>query len=281
MIVARTRVGLKETLGRLRREGKTLALVPTMGYLHEGHLALVDEASEAADATVVSIFVNPLQFGPDEDLDRYPRDEEGDLGRLKARGVDVVFLPDEEEMYPDGPPRITVSPGAMGRRLCGAFRPGHFAGVLTVVAKLFGLVRPDVAVFGRKDFQQAVLIRRMSVDLDQGVRVRTVPIVREADGLAMSSRNAYLSPEERAQASGLYRALREAYNRFQAGERRAGILLEVVRRELALYPLLEIQYVEVVDPDTLDPVDPVPEGAVIAAAVFCGTTRLIDNVELA
>ena len=171
-------------------------------------------AGEVTDRTVVTVFVNPLQFGPSEDLDSYPRDEERDLAQLEDRGVDLVFVPDVEEMYPGGRPEVTVTPGAMGRRLCGAHRPGHFAGVLTVVAKLFGLVRPDVAVFGQKDFQQAALIRRMVRDLELRVRVETAPIVREADGLAMSSRNSYLSAEERAQAPGLHRSLAAADRTF-------------------------------------------------------------------
>jgi pantoate--beta-alanine ligase len=251
-----------------------------MGFLHEGHLSLVDRAHELADAVVVSIFVNPLQFGPAEDLATYPRDEARDLMLLEERGVDLVFVPGLEEMYPAGDPLVTVSPGSLEQRLCGAHRPGHFRGVLTVVAKLFGLVRPDLAVFGRKDFQQAVLTRRMSRDLDLGVRVETGPTVREDDGLAMSSRNAYLKPAERADAVGLYQALSAAVALFRGGEGRAATLLTAVRREISHHPLLSLQYVELVDPEALDPVDSASAGDVIALAAFCGTTRLIDNVEL-
>jgi pantoate--beta-alanine ligase len=251
-----------------------------MGFLHEGHLSLVDRAGELADRVAVSLFVNPLQFGPSEDLAAYPRDETRDLTLLRERGADLVFAPSTAEMYPAGDPAVTVSPGALERRLCGAFRPGHFRGVLTVVAKLFGLVRPDVAVFGRKDFQQAVLIRRMAEDLDLGVRVETGPIVREPDGLAMSSRNVYLRPEERAQALGLHEGLSAALRLWASGETRCARLLDEVRRSVARRPMLALQYAEAVDPDTLGGREEAIPGTVLAVAAFCGTTRLIDNVEL-
>jgi pantoate--beta-alanine ligase len=279
VIVVRTRESLAGAMATLRASGST-ALVPTMGFLHDGHLSLVDRARELADHAVVSIFVNPLQFGPAEDLATYPRDEARDLSLLRGRGADVVFAPPVDEMYPDGEPAVTVSPGRLEDRLCGRYRPGHFQGVLTVVAKLFGLVRPDVAVFGRKDFQQAVLIRRMVRDLDLGVRVETGPIVREPDGLAMSSRNAYLSEEERLQAVGLSQALSLALARFREGASGATALLDTVRDELARFPLLRLQYAEVVDPEDLEPVDPADAGSVLALAAYCGTTRLIDNIEL-
>jgi pantoate--beta-alanine ligase len=251
-----------------------------MGFLHEGHLSLVDRAGELADRVAVSIFVNPLQFGPSEDLAAYPRDETRDLALLRKRGVALVFAPSETAMYPEGEPVVTVSPGALERRLCGAFRPGHFRGVLTVVAKLFGLLRPDVAVFGRKDLQQAVLIERMVRDLDLGVRVETAPIAREPDGLAMSSRNVYLSPEERRQALGLHAGLSAAATLWAAGESRSARLLEEVRRAVAARPLLALQYSEAVDPRTLERRDEALPGTVLALAAFCGSTRLIDNTEL-
>ena len=281
MEVVRTRAALAPALERAREEGRRVGLVPTMGFLHEGHLSLVDRARAAADLAAVSIFVNPLQFGPGEDLETYPRDEARDLSLLEARGTDLVFVPATEEMYPSGPPVVTVSPGALERRLCGAFRPGHFRGVLTVVARLFGLFRPDLAVFGRKDFQQAVLIRRMVQDLELGVRVVTGPIARESDGLALSSRNAYLGPDERAQAPGIHEALAMARRLWEGGERRSERLLHEVRRTVGARPLLELQYAEAVDPASLDPVEEAVEGTVLAVAAFCGTTRLIDNVELA
>lgn len=280
MIVARTRDALDQALTDLRARGETLALVPTMGYLHEGHLSLVDRALEHADASAVSIFVNPLQFGPSEDLERYPRDEARDLALLEERGAAIAFAPPKEEMYPDGEPRVTVAPGPMERRLCGLFRPGHFRGVLTVVAKLFGLFRPDVAVFGRKDFQQGVLIQRMVRDLEMGVRIELGGIVREPDGLAMSSRNAYLGPEERVQARGLHDALLSAARLHAGGEHRAEELLDEIRRQVARRELLELQYVDAVDPATLDPVRTADDDTVVALAAFCVTTRLIDNVRL-
>ncbi|MEQ8330796.1 MAG: pantoate--beta-alanine ligase [Longimicrobiales bacterium] len=280
MIVATDRAALAQGLSRLREGGRRVALVPTMGFLHEGHLSLVDEGASAADRTVVSIFVNPLQFGPSEDLDSYPRDRVRDLELLRARGADLVFAPEVADMYPDGPPLVTVSPGPMERRLCGAFRPGHFRGVLTVVARLFGLILPDVAVFGRKDYQQAVLIRRMVRDLELRVDVRIGPVVREDDGLAMSSRNAYLSADERADAVGIHQALRRAAELHAAGERRAGALVAAVTDSIARRRLLEVQYVEAVHPDTLEAVSEAEPGTVLAVAAFCGTTRLIDNVDL-
>ena len=279
MIVTRTRAELARELAALRPRGD-LALVPTMGYLHEGHLSLVDRAAEAAATVAVSIFVNPLQFAPSEDFGRYPRDEPRDIGLLEARGADLVFAPGVEELYPDGEPVVTVDPGPMADRLCGAWRPGHFVGVLTVVAKLFGLFRPEVAVFGRKDYQQSVLVRRMVRDLELGVEILTAPTLREHDGLAMSSRNAYLSPEERTQAVGLSSALQEGRAAFRAGERSAEGVRRAVQDRLRDFPLLSSQYVEVVDPETLRPVEEVAAGTVVALAVFAGRTRLIDNLVL-
>jgi pantoate--beta-alanine ligase len=274
VIVARTR----QELARARRDlgERTLGLVPTMGALHEGHLSLVDIARAEATAVAVSIFVNPLQFGPSEDFARYPRDEQRDLALLEARGTDLAFIPTVDEMYPRQPV-ITVTPGKMGDRLCGAFRPGHFEGVLTVVAKLFGLFRPDVAVFGQKDLQQLVLIRRMVQDLELGPTVRGAPIVREPDGLAMSSRNAYLSPEERRQAVGLHGALQRGHEVYAGGEKSAATVVRAMRDALAAFALLQPQYVEMVNPDTLERVERAEGGNVLALAVFCGRTRLIDN----
>jgi len=280
MIVTRTRSELAQALGDVRVGGASLALVPTMGHLHRGHLSLVDQAAEYGDVVAVSIFVNPLQFGPSEDLEQYPRDEARDLTLLGERNVGLVFLPSDSEMYPDGEPRVTVSAGPLESRLCGAFRPGHFRGVLTVVGKLFGLLRPDVAVFGRKDLQQAILIRRMVHDLNMGVRVELGDIVREADGLAMSSRNVYLRPEERKQATALSAALFASKRLYAAGERRAATLLAEIDRHVVDHDLVELQYAEAVDPETLEPVETVSRGAVLALAAFCGATRLIDNVVL-
>ena len=280
MIVACSRAELALGLESLRAGGGRFGFVPTMGYLHEGHLSLLDVANERSDVVSASVFVNPLQFEPSEDLGSYPRDPDRDLALLEKRGVDLVFLPEVSEMYPSGDPGVMVDPGSMGSRLCGAYRPGHFRGVLTVVAKLFGLIQPEVAIFGRKDFQQLVLIERMVSDLGFEVEIVGAPIVREKDGLAMSSRNAYLSAEERQEAPALQRGLAAAVARFRTGEHGAGTLLETLREQLAGLPLLRLQYAEVVDGVSLDEVDPVPPGAVIALAAFCGSTRLIDNVTL-
>lgn len=280
MIVARNRAELREGLGSLAGSG-VRGLVPTMGALHAGHLSLVQRARERSESVVLSIFVNPTQFGPEEDFEAYPRPLDEDLETAERRGVDLVFAPESETViYPEGDPVVTVDPGAMADRLCGAHRPGHFRGVLTVVAKLFGLVRPDVAVFGRKDFQQAVLIRRMVRDLELGVEIDIAPLVREEDGLALSSRNAYLSSEERKSALGLYEGLTKAVSRFRGGERRPGPLRRAVEEAVARHPLLNLQYVDVVDSERLEPVESVEPGSVVAVAGFCGETRLIDNVVL-
>lgn len=278
--LVRTRESLRGLLRGYRDRGDRVALVPTMGSLHDGHLHLVDRAREAAGRVVLSIFVNPLQFGPDEDLEHYPRDLERDLRLAGGRGVDAVFAPDAEVMYPDGEPRVRVVPGPMGEVLCGAHRPGHFAGVLTVVAKLFGLVRPDLAHFGRKDFQQAVLIRRMVRDLELGVEVRVEELIREEDGLALSSRNAYLDPDERRDALGLSQGLLAAREAFVRGERDPARLLRRLEEEVARHPGLSLQYAEVVDPETLARVERLETGQVVAVAGHVGRTRLIDNVVL-
>ncbi|HYR11020.1 MAG TPA: pantoate--beta-alanine ligase [Longimicrobium sp.] len=263
----------------VRANGGTVALVPTMGYLHEGHMSLVDRARELADWVAMSIFVNPMQFGPKEDLARYPRDLERDLEMARARGVDLVFAPEVEEMYPHGEPQVSVVPGALAERMEGAIRPGHFRGVLTVVAKLFGIFQPDVAVFGQKDFQQAALIRRMALDLDQGVRVEVAQTVREPDGLAMSSRNVYLSEEERERARALSRGLERSRALFAAGERDAEALRASLWNAMSV-PGVEPGYAEVVDPLTLEPVAQAAPGAVLLVAARVGRTRLIDNAVL-
>lgn len=281
LLVVRTRSELAEALASLRKGGRRIGLVPTMGFLHEGHLSLVDTALAHADVAVASIFVNPLQFGPSEDLASYPRDEARDLALLGERGAALVFVPSVEEMYPGGDPAVTVSPGPLGGRLCGAFRPGHFQGVLTVVAKLLGLFRPDVAVFGRKDFQQAALIRRMVTDLELRVRIETAPIVREHDGLAMSSRNSYLNASQRSQAPAIHEGLADAERRWRGGEHKVEPLLAAIRDRIAREPLLELQYAEAVHPRSLDPVEEAEPGTVLAVAAHCGSTRLIDNMELA
>jgi pantoate--beta-alanine ligase len=277
VIVVETRSRLTEVLAAQRQTGHRLGLVPTMGYLHEGHLSLVDLARANSDVLAVSIFVNPLQFGPEEDLGRYPRDLERDLAALRAREVDLVFHPSVEEMYPAGAPRVTVDPGEMGRILCGAYRPGHFRGVLTVVARLFGLFAPRKAFFGQKDYQQLTLVRRMARDLELDVEVVAGKTVREEDGLALSSRNVFLTDEARKDAVGLFRGLSAVQEAHAQGERASEILRRILEEEIGSYPGLRLQYAEMVHPDTLEPVDPVAPGSVVAVAGFCGSTRLIDN----
>lgn len=279
MRVVQTTGEVRRAVREVRRGGGTVALVPTMGYLHEGHLSLVDRARELADFVTMSIFVNPLQFGPGEDLARYPRDLERDLEMARSRGVDLVFAPGLDEMYPHGEPQVSVVPGGLAERMEGEVRPGHFRGVLTVVAKLFGIFQPDVAVFGQKDFQQAALIRRMALDLDQGVRVEVAPIVREPDGLAMSSRNVYLAGEDRERALALSRGLERSRALFAAGERDAGALRAALWNALSV-PGVEPGYAEVVDPLTLEPVVQAAPGTVLLVAARVGRTRLIDNAVL-
>ena len=280
MLVLKTVATLREQMAHWRREGKRSALVPTMGFLHEGHLTLVDHARQHADVVVLSIFVNPLQFGPQEDLATYPRDLERDGQLARARGVDLVFAPSNAEIYPQERPAVSLVAPGLTDRLCGRFRPGHFEGVLTVVAKLFNLVQPDVAVFGQKDFQQSVLIRRMTADLDFPIRIEVAPIMREPDGLAMSSRNVYLSPEQRAQASALSRGLQAGQAAFAAGQRSAEQIRGAAQAVLDREPDVSVQYLELVTPDRLADVTAASAGDVLAVAAFVGRTRLIDNVIL-
>ena len=256
-----------------------LGLAPTMGFLHAGHLSLVERAKAECGAVAVSIFVNPTQFSPTEDFARYPRDLERDLDLLRGAGTDLVFTPQPSEIYPGGF-ATSVDVGPVSRRLEGASRPGHFAGVATVVAKLFSIVQPTRAYFGQKDAQQTVVIRRMARDLDLPVEVVVAPTVREPDGLALSSRNSYLRPEERAAAPVLYRALREAQDRFAGGERDAAALRGVIEAIIAEEPGFAIDYVSVADPETLEELGTVAGPALASLAARIGKTRLIDNVIL-
>jgi pantoate--beta-alanine ligase len=263
-----------------RRAGRRVALVPTMGSLHEGHLVLVDEARRRADSVVLSVFVNPLQFGPDEDFARYPRNLERDRGLAAGRGVDLFFAPETDALVPAGA-EIRVIAGETAERWEGSARPGHFTGVLTIVAKLFHLVEPEVACFGQKDIQQATLIRRMTRDLNWSVELAIVPIVREADGLAMSSRNVYLSPTERTNALSLSHGLRAARDAWQGGERSAAVLKRIVQSSLRAAAGVRAEYIAVVEPEKLRPVSVAAAGTILAVAACVGTTRLIDNVILA
>jgi pantoate--beta-alanine ligase len=279
MEVIRTVSGMSAWSKRARRGGARVGFVPTMGFLHDGHLSLVREARARSDLVVLSIFVNPTQFGPGEDLGRYPRDFERDRALCEKERVDVLFHPDAGDMYlPDASTHVEESRLSAG--LCGLRRPGHFRGVATVVAKLFNIVGPDVAVFGQKDAQQAAVVRRMIRDLNFPVEIVVVPTAREPDGLAMSSRNKYLSAAERAAARGLNVALGEAEALFRSGERSAAVLRELVLMRLRGNPLLLPEYVETVDGETFEQTDNAANGTVIALAVRCGATRLIDNVIL-
>ncbi len=266
---------------RHRQAGHRIGLVPTMGSLHPGHLSLIQRAQQLADVIVVSIFVNPAQFGPDEDLDRYPRDLHADLAQCRAAGVDVVFSPAPTEMYPQGY-QTYVEVEKVSQGLCGARRPGHFRGVSTVVAKLFNIIGPCIAVFGEKDYQQLQVVRRMVLDLNQPVEIVGCPIVREADGLAMSSRNAYLQPSERAAATCLYRALQAVRQRTSAqGSLSAADAIFLVRRIIEAEPGARIDYIEVRDAESLEPRDQLGEGkSLLALAVYFAQTRLIDNIVL-
>ena len=264
----------------LRRDGRRIAVVPTMGALHDGHLALLRAARGKADVVILTIFVNPTQFGPKEDLARYPRDEDGDLAKARGAGIDLAFCPDAAAMYPPGS-QTFVEVRELQKPLCGASRPGHFAGVATVVAKLFHITQPHVAVFGEKDYQQLAILRRMTRDLDFGVEIASVPIVREADGLAMSSRNAYLSSDQRRAALSLSAGLAAAEAAFAAGERRAAALVAAAAAPIKAEPAARIDYLELRDAVELSELTTVEQPAVLAMAVFVGTTRLIDNRVLA
>jgi len=262
-----------------RTNRKRLGLVPTMGALHEGHLSLVRAAKARCDAVAVSIFVNPTQFGPTEDLSKYPRQFDQDCELLEKEGVEILFAPTVEEIYPRGAVTWVLVEG-LSEKLDGRSRPGHFRGVTTVVAKLFHIVEPDIAFFGQKDAAQLAVIRRMVQDLNFPVEIVGCPIVREPDGLAMSSRNAYLNREERVQALVLQRSLQKARQQFQAGERSSAKLISAAREVFASEPAVRLDYFEIVDPDTLDPVERISQKTLVAVAAYVGSTRLIDNLVL-
>ena len=267
----------REQLERVRRAGKRIGLVPTMGALHAGHVSLIERARTECEFVVVSIFVNPLQFGPSEDYQRYPRPLEKDAELCTKNGVDLIFAPETGDMY--AAPQITfVEVTRITDHLCGAFRPGHFRGVATVVLKLFNIVQPEFAYFGEKDYQQLCVIRRMVDDFNLPLTVVPVPTYRESDGLAMSSRNVYLSPAERTAAPAVYRALTLARERIASGEKDAAIIKTAAMSILAAEPLIRVQYFEIVDPSEVQPVAIVTGPVRIAAAIFIGKTRLIDNV---
>ena len=274
-----TIAGLRAVIATARASGERIGFVPTMGFLHEGHLRLVDEAKRAAGCVVMSLFVNPTQFGPNEDFSRYPRDVSGDAAKAEGRGVDLLFLPSVSEMYPT-PPSLHILADDLPTRWEGEVRPAHFSGVLTVVAKLFNIVAPDVAVFGRKDFQQATLIRQMVRELNFPIEIVVAPTVREEDGLALSSRNTYLDAGARANGLALVKSLRAVTAAFADGERLGSRLGDIGRETLATYPDVRVDYFAVVDPTAMKPVDTASADSVAVVAARVGPTRLIDNMIL-
>ena len=277
MDLIRTVQEVRQRVESCRKNSKTIELVPTMGALHAGHASLIEAARARAGVVCVSIFVNPLQFGPKEDYERYPRPLEKDMEVCERKGTDIVFAPSVEEMYVSEQ-RTFVEVTHLGDNLCGPFRPGHFRGVATVVAKLLSIVRPDRAYFGEKDYQQLCIIRRMVVDLNLGVEIIPVPTCRDSDGLAISSRNAYLEPAERAVAPALYRALMSARQMIEEGERNAQVVKEASTWILGAEARIRTEYFEIVDPIDVQPVDQIRGEVRIAGAIWIGKTRLIDNV---
>ena len=283
MIIANTISQVRDQVRQWRREGLTVGLVPTMGYLHEGHGSLVGKAAEDCDRVVASVFVNPTQFAPGEDLASYPRDFERDCEILEKQGCSMVFHPSVDEMYPDGNGKTDTYIeilNDMPKQLCGRTRPNHFRGVCTVVGKLFNIVLPDKAYFGEKDAQQLAIIRRMVRDLSYGIEIVGCPIVREPDGLAKSSRNIHLKPDERKTAVALYRSLKIAEEMASDGEKSSKTVTDAVRAEIEKEPLAEVEYVSAVDSLSMEPVETVGKGTLIAIAVRIGQTRLIDNCVL-
>ncbi|HEU5047782.1 MAG TPA: pantoate--beta-alanine ligase [Rickettsiales bacterium] len=278
MEIVRTKTDLREAVARLRKAGKTIALVPTMGALHDGHISLVRIGLQHADAVVTSIFVNPTQFGPNEDFAKYPRTEEEDVRKLEAAGCTIAYIPSVDEVYGKNAITIVQVPG-ISSQLCGAFRPGHFDGVATVVTKLFMQAMPDVAIFGEKDYQQLHIIRQFTRDLDIPVRIIGAPLMREADGLALSSRNRYLSPEEREKAASLYQAMLRVAEDIKAGQNIAEAV-STGKDVLLRNGFRSIDYLEVRDAETLAPISEVKKPARLLAAAYLGNTRLIDNIAL-
>jgi pantoate--beta-alanine ligase len=267
---------MKDYSACARTANRKIAFVPTMGFLHEGHLSLMREGKKRGDILIVSIFVNPTQFGPSEDFERYPRNFAGDSRMAERVGVDVLFAPEAKEMYPPGHQSF-IRVTEVTRGLCGKSRPTHFQGVATVVGMLFNIVKPHVALFGEKDFQQLITIEQMVRDLHMDTEVVGMPIIREGDGLAMSSRNTYLTPEERKAALALHRSLERAREWISKGEIRAGLLIEKAREVLQFEPLVRVDYLEICDARTLEPVDLIDRDVVIAVAAYLGKVRLIDN----
>ncbi|WP_031517118.1 pantoate--beta-alanine ligase [Desulfofalx alkaliphila] len=280
MILLKTCVEVQNYITEQKKQNKTIGLVPTMGYFHQGHLSLMEKAVRQCDKVVTSIYVNPLQFGPREDLASYPRDLERDLGLAKGAGVDVIFAPTDSEMYPQGF-NTTVSVGEeLTDKLCGSKRPGHFTGVSTVVTKLLNIVKPHKAYFGQKDAQQLLVIKRVVADLNMDTEIVAVPTVREQDGLAMSSRNTYLTPEQRAAATVLYQSLQMAKGAVKEGRRRVPEICQMVADQIKKEPLAKLDYVELYSYPHLKSIDEITGPALLAVAAFFGKARLIDNIIL-
>ncbi|MCD5402083.1 pantoate--beta-alanine ligase [candidate division NPL-UPA2 bacterium] len=272
------KISLMQSLSqRIREEGKTISFVPTMGYLHQGHLSLIRQARKDGQVLIVSIFVNPTQFGAGEDYSRYPRDLERDKKLAEQEGVDILFVPSSKEMYPQGY-HTFIEVEKLSAPLCGRSRPGHFRGVVTIVAKLFNIVSPHIAYFGQKDAQQALLIKRVVNDLNMDIEIKVLPIVREKDGLALSSRNEYLNPEERRAALVLYKSLQEAQRRLDSGERDSRKIIQRMEEIIKREKLARIDYVSIVDGETLEDRGRIGGKTLIALAVWIGKTRLIDNL---
>ncbi len=279
MKVYRTIKSLVGKIGEIKQKQKSIGFVPTMGFLHEGHLSLIRRARKDTDCVVVSIFVNPIQFGPKEDFKKYPRDLKRDLGLCRKCGVDIAFTTKTKSMYPDGFSTF-VNVENLTDRLCGASRPGHFRGVTTVVTKLFNIVKPDIAYFGQKDAQQTIIIKRMVEDLNMPIKIKMMPVVREKDGLAMSSRNIYLSPEERRQALSIYKSLRLARNLHRKGERDSKKIIRKMRSVINRQKKVKVDYVSIADLSKLENVNKVSRKILVAIAVKIGSTRLIDSTIL-
>ena len=270
---------MQQRAEQIRRPGKTIAFVPTMGYLHEGHLSLMKHGRKVADCLVASIFVNPAQFGPNEDLSVYPRNPERDMSLAENAGVDILFLPTAQDLYPEGFETYIIQEN-LPDHLCGLSRPGHFRGVMTIVAKLFNIVKPQVAIFGEKDFQQLAVIRKMTKDLNFDIRIMGLPTVRESDGLAMSSRNKFLSQDDRQSALVLYDCLTKARERVSRGETDAGKIITACETAINSKNDTAVDYIRICDPETLNDLETIDKPAVMAMAVKVGGTRLIDNILL-
>ena len=270
---------MRNAVSGIKSQGKTIGFVPTMGYFHEGHLSLVRESLRKADVTLVSIFVNPAQFGPREDFKEYPRDSDRDSEVLEREGVDYLFAPEADEMYPQGY-KTYVEVHDLQDKLCARSRPGHFQGVCTVVLKLFNIIDPDISFFGQKDAQQAIILKKMVKELNLEVKIEVLPIIREEDGLALSSRNKHLTHQERRAALVLSKSLKEAQSMMEKGQRDSAAIIKGMKEIIGKEPLVKIDYVEIVDMDNLDPVPRIEEEALAAVAVFIGKVRLIDNTIL-